>query len=462
MQFLKVFIFILFSLILSPAQSETEILQFKARIGFTETDSRIVAQKFFDGDRKLVLIGKKTIQFWDVPNARLIETRLHEIPDLEKFDTIVTISPDAKKAIVLDSFNWRLIRKEKKVSASAYDLQTGKLLTVLQRPNESIRDAEWSENGKTLVTYSEILNDKRTEICFWNGDDFTFRASILLKGNLGLRFLSKDGERFFSSAENAVKFLTSYKYERNTAVWNTKNGKVEQNFNSNFGRENPNVYSFPQPLSPNGKFLIAPSQGRISVWQIGVSDLPKYIITAAEEDKWFLFKGFSDDGRFVIAFQNKTLEFYDVETGKLETSLPNTKSYESVKLLADGKTLVMKNCDRADIFNLKTQQKLYEIKLVCKEDFSLLGSSLRDVDVLRFHPNLPFLLTYSDKTVRVWNVENGALVQTIIDPNRIENKRKDNNKDDGLGRAASWIINGEYLFASGADGKTILLWEIKK
>ncbi len=105
---------------------------------------------------------------------------------------------------------------------------------------------------------------------------------------------------------------------------------------------------------------------------------------------------------------------------------------------------------------------MFEIDLVCKTDFDLLSTSYRDFDVLRFHPNENLLLTASNKTIRLWNAENGSLLQTLADPNRVENKKKDNNKDDGLGWSAGWIGSGDFLFALGADGKTILLWELKK
>ncbi len=467
MRILKVFLLVLFLSILSFAQP-SEALQFKARIGFIETGERIIAQKFFADDNKLVLIGRKSIQLWDVENAKLIAARPHDIPNLDKAGISVVISPDAQKAIVLDSFSWRIIRKEKKVSATVWDLQTGKQIAVLERPTESIRDAEWSENGATLITYSGIFNDKRTEVSFWDGASLTFRNSILLMGNLLLRQLSRDGERLFTSVEKSgVTFLGGYKSEGKATVWNAQHGKVEQNLTFGAGK-NSFGFSLFKSVSPNERYFAANAPGKISVWEIGGSDLPKYEIRAAKKDSEILFYGFSDDGKYLIAYQyqayqykNRTLEFYDAANGEFRFSPPNTKSYENVKLLADGKTLVLQNCERADVFNLTTRQKLYDLKLVCKSDFDYVSTSYRDFDILRFHPNGRFLLTFSDKTVRVWNAENGALAQTMVDPNRAENKRKDKNKDDGLSWSAGWLRDGKYLFASGADEKSILLWEMK-
>lgn len=439
-------------------QNAADILEFKARIGFTEQEERIIGQKIFDDGRKIILIGKKTIQIWDIKDAKLIESRPHEIPNLENIDTSVKISPDNEKIIVLDSISWRFIRKEKKVTASIYNLQTGKLEKILERPTESIRDAEWSRDGKMLVTYSGIFNDKQTEICFWNGEDFEFRFSILAKGTVGFSHLSKDGRKFLLSAENTKKFYAIYNNERSTVIWDTQKGNVKQSLTFG-GGENPFVYSFYNSLSPDENFLAASLKEKIAVWQIGGSNLPKYEIPAVKNWQWI--KGFSDDSRYLIVYQNKTLEFYDAETGSLEISIPNVKKYEDVKLLADGKTLILQNCDRADFFNLQSKQKIFEIKLVCKSDFDFVSTSYRDFDILRFHPNRPLLLTYSDKTVRVWSKENGNLLQTLVDPNRAEKKKKYNNKDDGLAWDAGWVLNSDYLYATGADSKSILLWKLK-
>lgn len=450
MQILKVFLLSLFFSIVSFAQS-AEILQFKTRIGFTENDERTVAQKFLDGDNRLVLVGKKSVQFWDVPNAKLIESHPHEIPNLNKWDTSIIISPDGQKAIVLDSFSWRLIRKEKKVSATVWDLQTGKQIAVLERPTESIREAEWSKNGETLVTYSGAFNDKRTEICFWDGKTLAFRNAVSLKGYLQFRQLSRNGEKLFTardygtvgSLDNSI-FIT---------VWNTQTGRVEQNLVG--GNARLDVAAFPNPLTANEKFFAAQaydySSNKLYVWEIGGSDLPKYEIAPVKKDGAVWFQGFSDDGKFLIANRNKTLEFYDAKTGELKNSLPNIKPFQEINLLADGKTLAVRDCNRADVFDLQVRQKLYELKLVCKSDVTdIVSTSYRDFDILQFHPNSKFLLTFSDKTVRVWSVANGNLLQTMVDPHRAEKKRKDTNKDDGLGWSAGWVRNGDSLFASGA------------
>lgn len=465
MQFLKVLLVGLLLAGFSFGQNslEEKALRFRARIGFTEPDERIIAQKFLDGERTLLLVGTKSIQVWDVASASLLETRPHEIPELGKLDASVLISPDGRRAIAMDTFSWRLVRKEKKVTAGIYDLATGKLITVLERPTESIRHAEWSKNGETLVTYSGIYNDKRTEICFWDGETLRLRAAIMLRGTFRAPYLSRDGRRIITSTEfsETGTFKIDYNGETSTTLRNTETGGVEQTFTDQKGKSF-HLWLFSEKISPDEKFLVDHRDRNIVVWEIGGRAAPIYEIKAAKKGGYVYFEGFSDDGKYLIASQNKTVEFYDAATGKPEFSMPVGKSFSEAKLLENGKTLLLQSCERAEVYDLPARRKLYELRLVCKSETDLVSSYDRDFDILRFHPSEKLLLTFSDKTVRVWDARTGALVQTVVDPNRLENKRKDQNKDDGLGWQAGWLLEGRYLFASGADGKTILLWETDK
>ncbi len=441
----------------SLAQPAPEILQFKNRIVFNNAKEPIIAQKFFDGESKIVFVGVKTIQFWDVATGEIIESHRHEIPNLDKVDMALVISPDGQKAIALDTFSWRVIRKEKKVSASVWNLQTGKQIAVLERPRKSVRYAKWSENGKTLVTFAR--SDKDEEVCFWDGENFQFNGAILLEGLSYWNYLTRDGKTFYAQNEvpvNGISYITISQINS----WNTKKAQIEQKFKV-FG-ENPGIEL--DGISSDEKFLVAKAEEDIVVWEIGESNFLKYRIKPSKVGQRIYFKGFSPDGKSFAVYQEKILSLYDSETGSLKKSVSTNKSpfTLNVKFSPDGKFLVLQECGSADVFNLETQQKLYQLKLVCKEQFEIVETVERDVDRLSFHPNGKFFLTVSDKTVRVWNTAGGSLTQTMVDPNRVENKRKDNNKDDGLGASAGWLENGDLLFASGADGKSILLWEMKK
>lgn len=238
-----------------------------------------------------------------------------------------------------------------------------------------------------------------------------------------------------------------------------------QNFSSSGDSQG---VSFDTGLTKNEKYVVMSSgryeRSRVSVWQVGGSDLPNYEIFPQKKGGSLNLLGIA--GNYFIIYRNKTLEVYDSADGKIKFTIPNQKqftgNFRSFTISPDERLLVVDDCERAEFYDVSTGQKKFEIDLVCKTDFDLVSTSYRDFDVLRFHPNGNLLLTSSDKTVRLWNAENGQLLQTLADPNRVENKKKDKNKDDGLGWSAGWIGRGDFLFASGADGKSILLWEMKE
>ena len=459
MKFLR-FIFILLIFVGSlAAQNAPEILHFKSRVGFENSDEKIVAQKFFDGDEKLVLIGKKSIQFWDVKDEKLLKTVPHEIPNLDRFDTIRSISPDGQKLVVFDEFSLRLIGKEKNVSASVWDLQNGKRIAVLERPTEPIRFADWSANGKTLITYSGIDNLKRTEVSFWDGLTFTLRGVVTLEGNFEFRYLTSDGSRLITARTIYRKILSkTVNLKTFITIWDAKTAKIERELKA--GNEIFGVRY--NAVSPDEKLFAADAAGKISVWKIDDGNFPIYEIAPPGKDGSLIFNRFSDDSRYIAAEQKNSIDFYATDTGKLETSLPDIKRpwLKSVGFSPDSQMAWLDDCSKASFFDLPTGRKLYDLKLVCKSDpTDIISTDYRDFDILRFHPDGKLLLAFSDKTVRVLNGQTGEILQTLAAPERVAANKKDKNKDDGLSRSAGWLMNGKYLFVNGADGKSILLWK---
>lgn len=464
MKFFKIVFFILALAASFNAQIDSEILEYKARIVFNDAKEKLVGQKFFDNDRKIVFVGVKTVEIRNSISGETIKSYPHDVPNLEKIDRLI-FSPDGSKVIFVDSFSWRLIRKEKRVSASVFDLQNGKMLAVLERPTESIRDAEWSENGETLVTYSGIYNAKRTEVCFWNGDDLKFRGAVTLKGDVQYKKLLRDGKTFLAKTQDfsygAVKYTETYYL----TAFNTQTAKPIQNFSSGGDSQGSLLSGI---LTQDEKYAVMTAgsydKQRVSVWRVGGENAPIYEITPQKKGNSFDLRSVGGDYFFV--YQNKTIEIYNAADGKLKTSIPNQKRFvghfRTFTPSPDGKILAIDDCEKAKFFDLSNGAKKFEIDLVCKTEFDPISTSYRDFDVLRFHPNGKLILTVSDKTVRLWNAENGELLQTLADPNKVESKEKDKNKDDGLSGWGDWIRGGDLVFAPGKDGKSILIWEVKK
>jgi WD40 repeat protein len=461
MRTLATILFLTFALFVRPSIVAQPFV-FRSTIGFSEPNERIIGYTFADGGRTAVIVGRYNIDRWDVASGKLLSTIRIELPNPNDLGIRIVFNPAATLAIVLDEFTWRIIRKEKKVTATAIDTRTGKTVALLERPTESIRKAAWSSNGDVLVTYSGFFNDKRTEVCFWNGDDLSLRACIMVKGNLGLQQLSDDGNAFFSSSEIGTEglFNTRLVPQRLTAMWSTSDGRMIRKFTADGG--SPFIWSmFEKSVSRNSRYLAANlSGGKVAVWEINKGDAPKYEISPRKKNGYASFQGFSESGERFLFSNGNDIEIYRTEDGKLVSLLIDAIRKGGSPQFINGDRLIgVDRCDRTDVYDIDLGRKLYELQTVCKTEFDPVSTSYRDFDVLRLDPSGLYLLTSSDKTHRLWDAQTGAILQTLVAPDRANLKRKDPNKDDGLDWSSEWSADGRFLYVIAANGKSILVWE---
>ncbi|HEY0050078.1 MAG TPA: hypothetical protein VGB68_12365, partial [Pyrinomonadaceae bacterium] len=130
------------------AQTGGEVLEFKSKIGFTGGEDKIVEYKFLENGRKLLLIGEKNLQIWDVENARLLNAATHQIPQFAPrgfFSTYLLMGVprllDWRPFLVDEGGRW-IITVEKiganpLRSAVVRDLQNLKQIAALDLPNVS-------------------------------------------------------------------------------------------------------------------------------------------------------------------------------------------------------------------------------------------------------------------------------------------------------------------------------------
>ena len=80
MKISKLLLLLAFSVMSVFASNDTEVLMFKAKVGFDRTEDKIIEYKFFDSGKKVFLLGAKSLQIWDVENNRLLNSAPHQIP----------------------------------------------------------------------------------------------------------------------------------------------------------------------------------------------------------------------------------------------------------------------------------------------------------------------------------------------------------------------------------------------
>ena len=54
------------------AGNDTEVLEFKSKIGFTNNEDKIADYAFLNDGNKILIIGQKNLQLWDVENTKLL------------------------------------------------------------------------------------------------------------------------------------------------------------------------------------------------------------------------------------------------------------------------------------------------------------------------------------------------------------------------------------------------------
>lgn len=466
MKAVKITLIVLFLSIAAFAQTnDSNFLQFKARIGFDDEKERIAAQRYSDDGTKMTLIGLKSVQIWDIPTAKLVESHPHEIVEPDKFfGTTYEFSPDGSRVIVLDSVSRTL--KKSLVVATAYDVQTGKRVAVLQRPETPVRYAFWSLNGETVVTFSGLYNEKRTEISFWNGADFAFRQSIFVDGYTW-HYLSKDGTRLFVGNGGQIKLLGISAGASEGSViraYDTRTGEVEKEFTA--GGAEFSVENLYTHINFDERFLATKKDKNIIVWEIAGKSQPKYELAPRNPKGRFSFQGFSRDGRYLIAEQSNTNEFYDAATGELAADVSKYFELErdDVKFSPDGKYALLAPCEKATVLEAATNRPLYTVKSKCVANYAKSPTqedpyptiyNYFSYDNFKISPRGKYLLNFHYKKLEVRDFLTGALLQTVL-------RKTDKNFQMVNKLITKWEIVGGYALVNGEDNKSILIWEINE
>lgn len=488
MNILKIFLVCLFLSIVAQAQTGGDVLRFKARIGFDDKKERITAKHFSEDGTKLTLIGLRTIQIWDVPTAKLLKSYPHEIVELDKFfGTFYQLSPDGSKVITLDSFGRDGDKKEDRVNAYVFDVRTGKRIAILERPDYSVRFAFWSADGDTLVTFSGLLYQKQTEISLWNGADLSLRKSFTVDGYTW-HYLSPDGERLHVGNGGQIKVLGLPAGPSNgnaIRVYNTRTGAVEKELNAS-GADFDIDYADTH-VSPGGRFFATSKEKNIIVWDTaGDAVQPIYELAPRDPTGKIFLEGFSDDGKYLYARQNKVEEFYEAESGRLAADVPKLVKFardskhivpnlvaigtlhddiylqkKSVLRTPDGKYAVALPCPLTTVLDLTTDQTLYTIKNKCSSGFSLFALNPNipnyphSQDVYRLSPSSKLLIKFRADEFVVRDLKTGTILQKIV-------RKQDKNLMEVPKMNLNWDIKGSYALTIAEDKKSMLIWEINE
>ncbi|PPQ90302.1 hypothetical protein CVT25_013271 [Psilocybe cyanescens] len=374
-----------------------------------------------DGKHIVSGSGDNTIQLWDVETRELVQ------PPFEGHDSLVTsvaFSPDGKR-IVSGSFD-KTIR--------LWNAEIGELVQLPLNEHDSIvHSVVFSPDGK------HIMSGSFKTIQLWNVETGKLVQPSFERYNNSFWCVafSPDGKHIVSGSE-----------DNTIQLWDVETRKLVQ---PPFEGHDSLVTSV--AFSPDGKRIVSGSFDKtIRLWNAEIGELVQLPLN--EHDSIVHSVVFSPDGKHIMSGSFKTIQLWNVETGKLTIRLWDAKTGElvqppleghsnvvySVAFSSDGKHIVSGSHDKTiRLWDAKTGELVQP---------PLEGHN-SGVNSVAFSPDGKHIMSGAeDKTIRLWDAETGELLQPPLE-----------GHDDSV-LCVAFSPDGK-LIVSGSYDKTIRLWDAK-
>ncbi|MEA5573261.1 WD40 repeat domain-containing protein [Calothrix sp. UHCC 0171] len=278
----------------------------------------------------------------------------------------------------------------------AKNVDKNRPLYSLRRHIWDVSDLAFSRNGKFLVSASF---DETIQL--WNLlTQKVVRSFPGHKEGVQAVLITPDAQTLISAGGTAKP--NSDKAIRITSM---KNGQIIRNLNSH------SLGITALAITPDGQTLVSSSYDqtiKLWHWQTG-----KLINTLTGHGSWVRSLAISPDGKILVSGggspdekSDNSLKMWDLQTGKLIRNLPGNSSYISfVGLTADGKKIISGSETEIKIWNANNGELTNTIK----------SPSPEGIKAIAISPNSLTLATTSlDASVKLWNLADGKLLQTLV------------------------------------------------
>lgn len=367
------------------ASNDSETLKYNAKIGFTNGEDSISAHNFFDGGRKLLLFGEKTLQIWDVASGKLLHSVPHQIPQFEYRGFIsryiffdlprlldwrpYLVDPDGKWLITAEKIGDNKLR-----SAVVRSLRDLKQIAVLDLPSRvSTEYLSFDKTNNEINAFGKT-NDVGA-FAVWSKDEFRLRRSFAVNEYKWHQYIRDNEKIVIGSGDSKTMWALKVKQGYHLTLRDAKTGAVEKEFTS--PNLKPKSSFHDTSVSGDEKFLAAESHDRIFVWEIAGDGNPRFEIPApGEKEEADLRKVFGE--RFLAASLGKKLAVYDLAgDGKPRFILASDTPNDSIEFFdhtADGKFIAVADDNKISVLETEGDGKpLYEIRRDSeKERFTLI------------------------------------------------------------------------------------------
>lgn len=393
------------------AQAGGEVLEFKSKIGFTGGEDKIVEYKFLENGRKLLLIGEKNLQIWDVENARLLNAATHQIPQFAPrgfFSTYLLLGVprllDWRPFLVDEGGRW-IITVEKigtnpLRSAVVRDLQNLKQIAVLDLPNVSTDYVSFDENKNEILSFG--VSEKTGAFASWDKDRFTAKEVVSIREYKWHQKIRNDEKMIVGSGDTKVLWSAlglNGKQGDTLTLRDVKTGATEREYAAK--NLKPETAYQETTVSADEKFLVSKRDDRVFVWEIDGGGQPKFEISNPNPKGSFSFKEIIDR-KYVVVKIDEQLRVYDIRGNgapRLEVLQQNPKEdIDFVQIFGD----------RFVVVEIDSKLRLYDMRAGNTPLLEIVSDNPKDtVEFQGVTEDGKYMVVRDDRKVSVFEVSGG-------------------------------------------------------
>ncbi|HEX9961730.1 MAG TPA: WD40 repeat domain-containing protein [Pyrinomonadaceae bacterium] len=394
------------------AQADGEVLEFKSKIGFTNAEDKIVEYRFLENGRKLLIIGEKNLQIWDVENAKLLNTVSHQIPQFAPRGFVSTYLLlgvprilDWRPFLIDEGGRW-IITVEKiganpLRSAVARDLQNLKQIAVLDLPNVSTDYVSFDENKNEILTFG--VSDKNGAFAGWDKDKFTAKEVVSIREYKWHQKIRNDEKMLVGSGDTKVAWSAlglNGKQGDALTLRDVKSGAIEKEYTAK--NLKPETAYQETTVSEDEKFLISKRDDRVFVWEIDGDGQPKFEISNPNPKGSFSFKGIFER-KYIVVKIDEQLRLYDIRGNgapKLEVLQQNPKEdIDFVQILND----------RFVVVEIDSKLRVYDTRANNTPTLEIVSENPKDtVEFRGATEDGKYIVVRDDRKVSVFEVSGGG------------------------------------------------------
>ena len=350
-----------FSLSLAAFAADDEFLKYRGAVGFTDRSDKIVDYEFTKEGKKLIIIGEKHLQVWNVHELKLVRS----IPNsIEQFAPIKGIFSKYILMGLPKILQWRPFLVD----------PNGKWIATIEKPNKAqarmvvIRDLEKLDQIGTLsvdgfsaklIAFDEQKNEilttfekeKANAFVSWKASDLSKTESIVIDEYKWHKKI-RDGKKVIVGAGDS-KFVFNIKQGETLSLRDVATGETEKYFTAeNLKSGTPFQDTF---VTENERILISRRDDRLFVWDIDGNGKPRFELPVGNPKFEYRFKKILND-RFILASKEKDLYLFDIRgdgTPKMKfQALVPKDSVEFADISSDGRYIAVEEDERLRVFDL--------------------------------------------------------------------------------------------------------------